>query len=63
VVNLLIRGGYVLAMDWAGDVARGDIDVRDGDSQSTGRNLAVPAAELIDACGKSVTPDKAGPGR
>jgi len=28
--DLLIRGGYVLTMDPAGDIAGGDVHVRDG---------------------------------
>src|ERR1700691_3722242 len=55
-VNLLIRGGYVLTMDSAGDVPGGDVHVRDGLIQSIGRNLEVPEAELFDASGKIVLP-------
>jgi cytosine/adenosine deaminase-related metal-dependent hydrolase len=55
-VNLLIRGGYILTMDSAGDIAGGDVHVRDGVIQAIGRDLAVPDAELIDASGKIVAP-------
>jgi 5-methylthioadenosine/S-adenosylhomocysteine deaminase len=55
-VDLLIRGGYVLTMDSAGDIPAGDVHVRGGVRQSVGRNLDVPEAELIDACGKIVAP-------
>jgi cytosine/adenosine deaminase-related metal-dependent hydrolase len=55
-VDLLIRGGYVLTMDSAGDIPGGDVHVRGGVIQSVGRNLDVPEAELIDASGKIVAP-------
>jgi 5-methylthioadenosine/S-adenosylhomocysteine deaminase len=54
--NLLIRGGYVLTMDSLGDVPGGDVHVRDGVIQQIGRNIDVPQAELVDACGKIVAP-------
>ncbi|HVT69272.1 MAG TPA: amidohydrolase family protein [Trebonia sp.] len=54
--NLLIRGGYVLTMDSAGDIPGGDFHVRDGVIQQIGKNLEVPGAELIDAAGKIVAP-------
>ena len=54
--NLLIRGGYVLTMDSAGDIPGGDVHVAGGVIQSIGRNLDVPEAELIDASGKIVAP-------
>jgi 5-methylthioadenosine/S-adenosylhomocysteine deaminase len=55
-VNLLIRGGYVLTMDAGGDIAVGDVHVRDGVIQSIGRCLDVPEAELVDASGMIVAP-------
>jgi 5-methylthioadenosine/S-adenosylhomocysteine deaminase len=55
-VNLLIRGGYVLTMDSPGDLAGGDVHVRDGVIQQIGRNIDAPEAELVDACGKIVAP-------
>src|SRR6478609_8130783 len=54
--NLLIRGGYVLTMDSAGDLPGADVLVRDGVIQQIGRNLDVPDAEVIDAAGKIVAP-------
>jgi cytosine/adenosine deaminase-related metal-dependent hydrolase len=54
--NLLIRGGYVLTMDSAGDLPGGDIHLRDGVIQQIGTNLDVPEAEVIDASGKIVIP-------
>jgi cytosine/adenosine deaminase-related metal-dependent hydrolase len=54
--NLLIRGGYVLTMDSAGDLPGTDVHVRDGVIQQIGRNLDVPEAEVIDASGKIVAP-------
>jgi 5-methylthioadenosine/S-adenosylhomocysteine deaminase len=54
--NLLIRGGYVLTMDSAGDLPGADVHVRDGVIRQIGRNLDVPEAEVIDAAGKIVTP-------
>src|ERR1700750_3237255 len=54
--NLLIRGGYVLTMDSAGDLPGGDVHLRDGVIQQIGRNLDEPEAEVIDASGKIVAP-------
>src|ERR1700722_5966133 len=54
--NLLIRGGYVLTMDTAGDIPGGDVYLRDGVIEAVGRNLDVPHAEVIDAVGKIVAP-------
>jgi cytosine/adenosine deaminase-related metal-dependent hydrolase len=54
--NLLIRGGYVLTMDSAGDLPGADVHLRDGVIQQIGANLDVPEAEVIDASGKIVTP-------
>ncbi len=54
--NLLIRGGYVLTMDSAGDLPGADVHLRDGVIQQIGRNLDVPDAEVIDASGKIVAP-------
>jgi cytosine/adenosine deaminase-related metal-dependent hydrolase len=54
--NLLIRGGYVLTMDPAGDIPGGDVHVCDGVIKAVGRNLAVPQAEVLDAAGKIVEP-------
>jgi 5-methylthioadenosine/S-adenosylhomocysteine deaminase len=54
--NLLIRGGFVLTMDSAGDIPGGDVHVCDGVIKAVGRNLHVPQAEVIDAAGKIVAP-------
>jgi cytosine/adenosine deaminase-related metal-dependent hydrolase len=54
--NLLIRGGYVITMDSAGDLPVGDVHLRDGVIQRIGANLDVPGAEVIDAAGKIVAP-------
>ena len=54
--NLLIRGGYVLTMDPAGDIPGGDVYLRDGVIEAVGRNLDVPQAEVVDAAGKIVAP-------
>jgi cytosine/adenosine deaminase-related metal-dependent hydrolase len=54
--GLLIRGGYVLTMDSAGDLAGGDVHLRDGVIRQVGRNLDAPGAEVIDAAGKIVAP-------
>ncbi|MGH3212122.1 MAG: amidohydrolase family protein [Trebonia sp.] len=54
--NLLIRGGYLLTMDSAGDLPGTDVHVRDGVIRQVGRNLDVPGAEVIDASGKIVAP-------
>lgn len=54
--NLLIRGGYVLTMDSAGDIPEGDVHVRDGVIRQIGRNLEAAGADVIDAAGKIVAP-------
>jgi 5-methylthioadenosine/S-adenosylhomocysteine deaminase len=54
--NLLIRGGYVLTMDSAGDLPAGDVHLRNGVIQQIGTNLGAPGAEVIDASGKIVVP-------
>jgi cytosine/adenosine deaminase-related metal-dependent hydrolase len=54
--NLLIRGGYVLTMDPAGDIPGGDVHLRDGVIEAVGKNLDVPRADVIDAAGKIVAP-------
>ena len=50
--NLLIRGGYVLTMDPAGDIPGGDVHLRNGVIEQIGTNLDVPEAEVIDAVGQ-----------
>jgi adenine deaminase len=55
--EVLIRGGHVMTMDAAtGDVAGGDVHVRNGAIVAVGRGLAVPGAEVIDADGMIVLP-------
>jgi 5-methylthioadenosine/S-adenosylhomocysteine deaminase len=54
--NILVRGGYVVTMDSAGDVPGGDVHIRDGAIEAVGRHLDVPGAEVIDAAGKIVAP-------
>lgn len=54
--DLLIRGGYVLTMDAAGDIPGGDVHVRDGVIQAVGSHLDVRDADLIDARGTIVAP-------
>jgi 5-methylthioadenosine/S-adenosylhomocysteine deaminase len=54
--DLLIRGGYVLTMDTAGDLPGADVLIRDGVIWQVGRDLDVPGAEVIDAAGKIVAP-------
>jgi cytosine/adenosine deaminase-related metal-dependent hydrolase len=54
--NLLIRGGFVLTMDEAGDLPGADVHVQDGVIRQVGRNLEAPGAEVIDADGKIVAP-------
>jgi cytosine/adenosine deaminase-related metal-dependent hydrolase len=56
--DLLIRNAYVLTMDAAlGDVAGGDVHVRDGAIAAVGRGLQAPAgAEILDGTGMLVLP-------
>lgn len=53
----LIRNAYVLTMDAAlGDIAGGDVHVRNGAIAAVGRNLEAPGAETVDANGMLVLP-------
>lgn len=53
----LIRDAYVLTMDAdVGDVAGGDVHVRNGAIAAVGRALEAPGAELIDGSGMLVLP-------
>ena len=53
----LIRGGYVFTMDEdAGDLAVGDVHVRDGTIVAVAPSLSAPNAEAIDATGMIVMP-------
>jgi cytosine/adenosine deaminase-related metal-dependent hydrolase len=55
--EVLIRGGHVMSMDpITGDVARGDVHLRNGEIVAVGRDLAAPAAEVIDGDGMIVLP-------
>jgi 5-methylthioadenosine/S-adenosylhomocysteine deaminase len=57
--NIVVRGGYVVTMDSAGDVPGADVHIRDGVIEAVGgqgRPLDVPGAEVIDAAGKIVAP-------
>lgn len=55
--ELLIRGGHVLTMDASlGDLADGDIHIRDGKIVEVGRALDAPGAEVLNAAGKLVLP-------
>jgi 5-methylthioadenosine/S-adenosylhomocysteine deaminase len=54
--NLLIRGGYVLTMDSAGDLPAADVHVSGGEIVAVGEHLDVPGADVIDAAGKIVAP-------
>ena len=54
--GLLIRGGYVLTMDSAGDLPGADVHVKDGVIQAIGAGLDAPGAAVIDAAGKIVAP-------
>src|SRR6516162_3347395 len=53
----LLRGGHVLSMDNAiGDIASGDVHVRDGVIVAVGTNISAPGAEIIDASSMIVMP-------
>lgn len=55
--DLLIQGGYVMTMDpETGDIAQGDIRIRDGRIVEVGKGLAVNGARRIDAQGAVVLP-------
>jgi 5-methylthioadenosine/S-adenosylhomocysteine deaminase len=54
--EILVTGGYVLTMDEAGDLPRGDVLIRDGRIAAVGTDIAAPGAEVIDAAGKIVAP-------
>jgi 5-methylthioadenosine/S-adenosylhomocysteine deaminase len=55
--SLLIRGGGVISMDpYIGDLASGDVHIRDGVIVDVGQYLDVPDADIIDATSMVVMP-------
>ena len=54
--NVVIRNAYVMTMDAAGDLADGDVHVRDGAIVAVGQKLAAPGASVIDGRGMIVMP-------
>ena len=55
--ELLLKGGYVLTMDpEIGDLAVGDVLVRDGQIIEIGTSLVAPEAEIIDASDMVIMP-------
>ncbi len=54
--EILIRNGYVLTMDTAGDLANADVHVRAGAIAAVGRGLTAPGAEIVDGSGMLVLP-------
>jgi 5-methylthioadenosine/S-adenosylhomocysteine deaminase len=55
--EFVIRGAYVLSMDPAiGDVAGGDVHVRNGQIVAVGRALSAPGATVLDGRGMIVMP-------
>ena len=54
--NVVIRNAYVMTMDAAGDLADGDVHVRDGAIVAVGQKLAAPGASVIDGRGTIVMP-------
>jgi 5-methylthioadenosine/S-adenosylhomocysteine deaminase len=55
--EFVIRGAIVLTMDTAiGDFARGDVHVRDGAIVAIAKQIAAPAATVIDAAGMICMP-------
>jgi cytosine/adenosine deaminase-related metal-dependent hydrolase len=56
-VNAIIRNAYVLTLDPAlGDVANGDVHVRNGAIVAVGQNLQAPGAQVIDGRNTIVCP-------
>ncbi|MBJ7515188.1 MAG: amidohydrolase family protein [Stenotrophomonas sp.] len=55
--DLLVHGGYIMTMDPAvGDIADGDVHIRDGRVVAVGRDLQAPTARRLDARGGIVLP-------
>jgi 5-methylthioadenosine/S-adenosylhomocysteine deaminase len=54
--DILVKGGYVITMDAAGDIPGGDVLVRDGAIAAVGAGLHAPGAQVISASGKIVAP-------
>ncbi|HZP78696.1 MAG TPA: amidohydrolase family protein [Pseudolabrys sp.] len=54
--NILIRNAYVMTMDAAGDIANGDVHVKDGAIVAVGSKLDAPGAMRIDGSGTIVLP-------
>jgi len=55
--EFVVRGGYVLTMDPAlGDIATGDVHIRDGVIVAVGASLAAPGAQMIEGRDTIVMP-------
>src|SRR6187397_444742 len=55
--EFIVRGGHVLTMDSTlGDLATGDVHVRDGVVVAVGPNISAPAAQVIDGRDMIVMP-------
>ncbi len=55
--EFVIRGAHILSMDAAvGDFVRGDVHVRDGTIVAVAKEMAAPAATVIDAAGMICMP-------
>src|SRR5438094_124432 len=55
--NFVIRNAYVMTMEPAtGDIANGDVHVRDGAIVAVGTKLSAPGAAVIDGAGMIVLP-------
>jgi cytosine/adenosine deaminase-related metal-dependent hydrolase len=55
--ELLLRNGYVMTMDpELGEIAGGDVHIRDGQIAAVGKNISAPRATVIDGQGTIVLP-------
>lgn len=55
--EFLIRGAHLITVDSAlGEIAGGDIHVRDGAIVAVGRNLQAPGADVVDGSGMIILP-------
>ncbi len=54
--HVVIRNAYVMTMDAAGDIANGDVHVKDGAIVAVGAKIDAPGAAVVDGSGSIVLP-------
>ena len=55
--EFVVKNAYVMTMDSElGDIANGDVHIRNGEIIAIGKNLLAPTAETIDGCNQIILP-------